>query len=188
MVFGIVSSDVDGVVDLPKTWQCLSDQLKDPKWKRNVTTDVLKGLPLKLQADIGDHKWLKYEGSDVTSVQNGPSEAAAPKETDCAAFVVSANIAIRDTIHGKAWIAETSIPAGTTVLVERPMAGILDHELRKKQWGGTDGADTSGLCEAMGLAWQKGSHHLTCIMETLHPCEARETEEKTPIGHIAAEV
>ena len=68
-------------------------------------------------------------------------------------FVVSERITITDTSHGKAWLANELIPAGTTVLIERPVAGVLDAELHKSAWRGTEGADTVGLCMRLAEIW-----------------------------------
>jgi len=93
-------------------------------------------------------------------------------------FVLSAYLALRRMEgRGRGWCAERAMAAGTMVLVEKPLVGILDVEWRSEDWAGCDGADTTALFLELGRCFSPG---LGAALALLHPqpgFSAREEED-----------
>ena len=91
-------------------------------------------------------------------------------DKDHPTFVVSSDIEIQDIpSSGRGVVAQTDIPAGTLILVERPMVGVLDIEYQNEPWGDSGGADGAALAGRIADAYVRNQEGLEEIFENHHP-------------------
>jgi len=74
-----------------------------------------------------------------------------PPEDRVCCFVSHAGIIRKQTpTKGCGYFATRPLPEGTLLLLEKPLAALMDTELAKQEWYGEDSGDTLGLACALG--------------------------------------
>ena len=101
----------------------------------------------------------------AVGVRDSREPPASPAERPL--FVQSASIALRAVEgKGRGWFAQGALPAGTMVLIERPVAAVLDIEWRDRPWSECASADTAAL--GVRLA-ERFSPSLAEVLSLHHP-------------------
>lgn len=130
---------------------------------------VAARLPLRAAAGT--------EGTKVPLLQAACGELAGTAQAAKAAalgegdprFLLSSRMALRRAPgRGRGWFAARALAAGTVVLVERPLAAVLDLEWRGQPWADCDSSDSAAL--EMELA-RRFSPSATEVLAGLHPPE-----------------
>eukprot|EP00929_Paragymnodinium_shiwhaense_P118959 TRINITY_DN90857_c0_g1_i1.p1 TRINITY_DN90857_c0_g1~~TRINITY_DN90857_c0_g1_i1.p1 ORF type:complete len:608 (-),score=163.62 TRINITY_DN90857_c0_g1_i1:109-1932(-) len=165
--WGYLADDVGTAVD----WTSLADALDaytaKTLWELKASSEVVReALPLKASGSRTVSLSDAVDGGDLRGKAR-TAAAAADAPPGQPLFVLSSKIALRDSPgKGRGWFASETLPAGTVLLAERPVSGILDKEWRDRPWGLCDSADTTAL--AIRLA-QNFSPSVAKTLRHLHP-------------------
>jgi len=167
--FGHVVEDVSAAVDWPALRTAFDDMTAPRLWSLGAThAKISARLPLRVRADVPGCRREELQAF----LGLPPPETAGPPPSDKAAgpfFVACAKVVIRETRgKGRGWFAEQPLAAGTLLLLERPLVGLLDAEWRDNSWADCDSADTTALGLELAKTFSPSLQHL---MAKLHPSD-----------------
>lgn len=156
--WGSVTDDVPGAFDMTSLMDALDEMTKPRLWAAGLTMQATRAaLPLRVHGG---------EKSALLAVVRG--EAATTTSTTChPQFVLSSKIDLRDTPgRGRGWFASSPLAAGTVVLVERPLVGILDCEWQGEEWSGCCSSDSAAVSAELARCWTPS---VAALMAPMHP-------------------
>eukprot|EP00933_Yihiella_yeosuensis_P072671 TRINITY_DN81146_c0_g1_i1.p1 TRINITY_DN81146_c0_g1~~TRINITY_DN81146_c0_g1_i1.p1 ORF type:complete len:562 (+),score=128.18 TRINITY_DN81146_c0_g1_i1:50-1735(+) len=170
--WGSLTDDVAAAVGWAKLGESLAELTAPRLWANKLTQQsvssklpfpVIQGIRLPLLAAVKGERPEKCEPISEAS--------GAENESVCRpCFVVSTSIALQEAPgRGRGWFAQKTIAAGTMVLIERPLAGILDIEWRDKDWADCGSSDTAALGIELSRIF---SPSVGTVLAPFHPQES----------------
>lgn len=160
--WGTYADDVALAVDWAALTGALDGLMAPSLWASGLTYDaVATALPLRPTGGTKVSLLGAARGERAGGLPEHP--AAEPL------FVVSSSVALEVIANkGRGWVAKQRLPAGTVVLVERPLVAILDAEWGDKAWASCGSADTAALGIRLAGRYAASAGQ---VLSMLHPPE-----------------